>query len=106
MFVYGFSEILALILARVPKHINRRWLVWHYTNKNAASAGFWQRSHESILALWKKEKVFNKDLVREPYTESFLKNAAGKKRAGTPHGLEVGWRRSTTPMPRVLCPVT
>ena len=84
MFVYGFSEILALILARVPKHINRRWLVWHYTNKNAASAGFWQRSHESILALWKKEKVFNKDLVREPYTESFLKNAAGKKRAGTP----------------------
>jgi site-specific DNA-methyltransferase (adenine-specific) len=84
MFVYGFSEILALILARVPKHINRRWLVWHYTNKNAASAGFWQRSHESILALWKKEKVFNKDLVREPYTETFLKNAAGKKRAGTP----------------------
>jgi len=84
MFVYGFSEILALILARVPQHINRRWLVWHYTNKNAASAGFWQRSHESILALWKKEKVFNKDLVREPYTETFLKNAAGKKRAGTP----------------------
>ena len=84
MFVYGFSEILALILARVPQHINRRWLVWHYTNKNAANASFWQRSHESILALWKKEKVFNKDLVREPYTESFLKNAAGKKRAGTP----------------------
>lgn len=84
MFVYGFSEILALILARVPQHINRRWLVWHYTNKNAASASFWQRSHESILVLWKKSKVFNKDLVREPYTESFLKNAAGKKRAGTP----------------------
>lgn len=84
MFVYGFSEILALILARVPANINRRWLVWHYTNKNAASAGFWQRSHESILALWKKEKVFNKNLVREPYTETFLKNAAGKKRAGTP----------------------
>ena len=84
MFVYGFSEILALILSRVPSHINRRWLVWHYTNKNAANANFWQRSHESILVLWKHQKVFNQDLVREPYTETFLTNAAGKKRAGTP----------------------
>ena len=31
MFVYGFSETLALILARVPYNINRRWLIWHYT---------------------------------------------------------------------------
>ena len=84
MFVYGFSEILALILARVPHRINRRWIVWHYTNKNAAHLNFWQRSHESILVLWKKGKVFNRDLVREPYTETFLNNAAGKKRVGTP----------------------
>lgn len=84
MFVYGFSEILALILARVPPEINRRWIIWHYTNKNAAHLNFWQRSHESILVLWKKDKVFNRDLVREPYTETFLKNAAGKKRVGTP----------------------
>ena len=84
MFVYGFSENLALILARVPLNIKRRWIVWHYTNKNAAHLNFWQRSHESILVLWKNNKVFNRDLVREPYTETFLKNAAGKKRVGTP----------------------
>ena len=53
MFVYGFSEILALITARVPYEINRRWIIWHYTNKNVASLHFWQRSHESILVLWK-----------------------------------------------------
>ena len=84
MLVYGFSEHLALILARVPLNIKRRWIVWHYTNKNAAHLNFWQRSHESILVLWKNNKVFNRDLVREPCTETFLKNAAGKKRVGTP----------------------
>ena len=75
MFIYGFSEILALILAKVPLDVNRRWLVWHYTNKNMARLKFWQRSHESILVLWKEDYVFNKDLVREPYTENFLKNS-------------------------------
>ena len=84
MFIYGFSEILALILAKVPLDVNRRWLVWHYTNKNMARLKFWQRSHESILVLWKEDYVFNKDLVREPYTENFLKNSAGKTRASTP----------------------
>jgi site-specific DNA-methyltransferase (adenine-specific) len=83
MFIYGFSEILALITARIPFSIHRRWLIWHYTNKNVASLNFWQRSHESILVLWKEDKVFNRDAVREPYTDGFLKGAAGKKRAAT-----------------------
>lgn len=84
MFIYGFSEILALILARVPMNIHRRWLVWHYTNKNVASLNFWQRSHESILVLWKSsEKVFHRDDIREPYTEGFVNGAAGKERAST-----------------------
>jgi site-specific DNA-methyltransferase (adenine-specific) len=83
MFVYGFSEILALILARIPYSINRRWLIWHYTNKNVASLKFWQRSHESILVLWKSDKVFNRDEVREPYTDGFLNGAAGRKRTAT-----------------------
>jgi site-specific DNA-methyltransferase (adenine-specific) len=83
MFVYGFSEILALILARVPENVHRRWLIWHYTNKNVASLQFWQRSHESILVLWKEDKVFHRDEVREPYTEGFLEGAAGKERANT-----------------------
>lgn len=81
-YIYGFSEILAhLFVAADAKH--KRWLVWHYTNKNAASLKNWQRSHESIICLSKSTPVFNVDLVREPYTETFLKNAAGKKRAGT-----------------------
>jgi site-specific DNA-methyltransferase (adenine-specific) len=83
MFVYGFSETLALILARVPYNINRRWLIWHYTNKNVPSLNFWQRSHESILVLWKNDKVFHRDDIREPYTEGFLKGAAGKERKAT-----------------------
>jgi len=83
MFIYGFSENLALILSRIPYDINRRWIIWHYTNKNVPSLNFWQRSHESILVLWKADKVFNRDSVREPYTESFLSGAAGKERAET-----------------------
>ena len=83
MFIYGFSEILALILSKVPYDINRRWIIWHYTNKNVASLNFWQRSHESILVLWKKDKVFHRDDVREAYTEGFLNGVAGKKRAAT-----------------------
>ena len=83
MFIFGFSEILALILARIPLTVSRRWLIWHYTNKNVASLQFWQRSHESILVLWKEDKVFNRDEVREPYTEGFLAGAAGRRRAAT-----------------------
>ena len=83
MFIYGFSEILALILSRVPYKINRRWIIWHYTNKNVASLNFWQRSHESILVLWKDDKVFHKDEVREAYTDGFLNGAAGRERTAT-----------------------
>lgn len=83
MFIYGFSEILAHILTILPEKTNCRWVVWHYTNKNVASLHFWQRSHESILVIWKKDRVFNRDDVREPYTEGFLKNAAGKTRKAT-----------------------
>lgn len=83
MFIYGFSEILALILSKVPYDINRRWIIWHYTNKNVASLNFWQRSHESILVLWKNDKVFHRDDIREAYTEGFLNGAAGKERSAT-----------------------
>jgi len=81
MFIYGFSEILAYLSVEIP--INKRWLIWHYTNKNVASLNFWQRSHEAIICAWKEKPVFNRDLVREPYTEGFLNGAAGKVRAGT-----------------------
>lgn len=95
MFIYGFSETLALILARIPHEINRRWIVWHYTNKNVASLNFWQRSHESILVLWKEDKVFNRDAVREPYTDGFLKGAAGKERKATKGRFSNGEKTTT-----------
>ena len=95
MFIYGFSEILALILSRVPFNIRRRWIVWHYTNKNVASLNFWQRSHESILVLWKEDKVFHRDEVREAYTEGFLNGAAGKERAATKGRFSKGDKATT-----------
>ena len=77
-FIYGFSEILAHISVRIE--LDKRWLIWHYTNKTVPRYNGWQRSHESILYCWKDVPVFNKDIIRVPYTESFLKNTAGKIR--------------------------
>jgi site-specific DNA-methyltransferase (adenine-specific) len=78
IFIYGFSEKLAYLFVDIK--INKRWLVWHYTNKNVPTLKFWQRSHESIIACWKDKPLFNRDLIREPYTDTFLQNAAGKTR--------------------------
>uniref|UniRef100_A0A6C0IHM3 DNA methylase N-4/N-6 domain-containing protein n=1 Tax=viral metagenome TaxID=1070528 RepID=A0A6C0IHM3_9ZZZZ len=95
MFIYGFSEILALILSKVPYSVNRRWIVWHYTNKNVPSLNFWQRSHESILVLWKSDKVFHRDDIREAYTEGFLNGAAGKERKATKGRFSKGDKSTT-----------
>lgn len=95
MFIYGFSEILALILARIPTTVHRRWIIWHYTNKNVASLHFWQRSHESILVLWKHDKIFHRDDVREAYTEGFLNGAAGRARAPTAGRFSKGDKTTT-----------
>lgn len=93
LYIYGFSEILAFI--RVKININVRWLIWHYTNKNVPSLNFWQRSHESILCCFKEKPIFNKDDVREPYTETFLKNAAGKVRKSTKGRFSDGTTETT-----------
>ena len=81
MYIYGFSETLAFVRTRIT--CNVRWLVWHHTNKVVPSLNFWQRTHESILCCYKDKPVFNRDDVREPYTEGFLKGAAGKVRKAT-----------------------
>jgi site-specific DNA-methyltransferase (adenine-specific) len=81
LYIYGFSETLAFIRTRIS--CNVRWLIWHYTNKVTPSLNFWQRTHESILCCYKNKPVFNRDDVREPYTDTFLKNAAGKVRKAT-----------------------
>jgi site-specific DNA-methyltransferase (adenine-specific) len=91
LYIYGFSEILSYIRVMLEpiddekkKKCNVRWIVWHYTNKVVPSLKFWQRSHESILVCYKKEKPnFNRDLVREPYSEGFLNGSAGKSRPNT-----------------------
>lgn len=97
LYVYGFPEILARIAARYP-YQEQKWLVWHYTNKNCSSPHFWQRSHESILCLWRPGNGRPKlevDQIREPYTQGFLVNA-GKKRAATPSRLGGSKGRETT----------
>lgn len=95
MFIYGFSENLALILSKIPYTIQRRWIIWHYTNKNVPSLNFWQRSHESILVLWKTDKVFHRDDIREAYTDGFLNGAAGKERATTKGRFSKGDKKTT-----------
>ena len=73
IYVYGFAEFLAHIAVLFPPD-RQRWLVWHYTNKAVPSSKFWQRSHESILCLWKdKRPLLDIDQIREPYTDSFQK---------------------------------
>jgi site-specific DNA-methyltransferase (adenine-specific) len=90
LYIYGFSEILSYIRVILEpldgeKKCNVRWIIWHYTNKVIPSLKFWQRSHESILVCYKGKKLpnFNRDLIREPYTDGFLKGSAGKERPNT-----------------------
>ena len=93
LYIYGFSEILAFIRVRIT--INVRWIIWHYTNKVTPSLKFWQRTHESILCCYKERPVFNRDDVREPYTEAYLKNAAGKERKATKGRFSDGTKTTT-----------
>ena len=86
IYLYGFPEIVARIAAQYPID-EQRWLVWHYTNKTVPAARFWQRSHETILCLWRPgspRPALEIDQIREPYTQSFLSGAAGKERRDTP----------------------
>ena len=82
IYMYGFAEILAHIAVQYPLD-KQRWLVWHYTNKTVPSSKFWQRSHESILCLWKdKRPKLNIDAIREPYTKTYDR-CIGKTRRET-----------------------
>ena len=85
IYVYGYPEILARVAVNYAID-QQRWLVWHYTNKTTPGSKFWQRSHESILCLWPANNQRPKleiDQIREPYTETYLKNAAGRMRGNT-----------------------
>jgi site-specific DNA-methyltransferase (adenine-specific) len=91
LYIYGLSETLAFIRTReeIIQH-NVKWIIWHYTNKTVPSLNFWQRSHESILCCYKEKPCFNRDDVREPYTDGFLNNSAGKKRSSTKGRFSTG----------------
>ena len=94
MYIYGYSETLAYVRTRIQLHV--RWLVWHYTNKVTPSLHFWQRTHESILCCSKTPRpVFNRDDVREPYTDTYLKNAAGKTRKASKGRFSKGDQETT-----------
>ncbi|MBC6436821.1 MAG: site-specific DNA-methyltransferase [Rhodobacteraceae bacterium] len=85
LYIYGFPETLAHLAVRYPLE-SQHWLAWHYTNKAVPKARFWQRSHESILCLWplgRPRPVLEVDQIREPYTDTYRKNAVGKVRTGT-----------------------
>jgi site-specific DNA-methyltransferase (adenine-specific) len=93
LYIYGFSEILAFIRVRI--NINVKWIVWHYTNKVTPSLNHWQRTHESILCCCKTKPHFNRDDVREPYTDTFIKNASGKVRKATKGRFSNGKEETT-----------
>ena len=80
LYIYGFSEILAFIRVRI--NINVKWIIWHYTNKTTPRLNNFQRSHESILCCSKEKPLFNRDDIRIPYTDAYLKNN-GKIRKST-----------------------
>lgn len=96
LYIYGFSEILAYIRVEIDLSYHVRWLVWHYTNKNSPTAKFWNRSHESILCCSKtKRPNFNLDDIRVPYTDGFVKGAAGKVRKSTKGRFSNGDKTTT-----------
>ena len=95
-YVYGFPEILARVAARYPME-EQRWLAWHYTNKAVPSSTFWQRSHESVLCLWKpgrERPELEIDQIREPYTDGY-RNNIGKPRKGTQSRFAKSGRETT-----------
>ena len=95
IFVYGFTEILAHLSVKYDLD-KQKILIWHYTNKTVPSSKFWQRSHESILCLWKgKRPNLQIDQIREPYTTSH-KNNVGKTRAATGSRFNDGFEGKET----------
>ena len=93
MFIYGFSEILSYLFVNIE--LNKKWLIWHYTNKTTPSLNFWQRSHESIICCWKNQYKFNKNLIREPYSKTFSKIKPNKIRVATKGRFSNGIKETT-----------
>lgn len=97
LYVMGFSEILAHVLAAVSAEwAGARWLVWHYRNK-ANLRDDWGRSHESAIHLRKSEDfTFNVDPVRVPYNGHTTKYPARRQADTSQYG---GGGREWSPHP-------
>ena len=87
MFIFGFSEIIPYLTVYIQDELDMKvkTLIWHYTNRTTPSLKFWQKSHEAVLCCYKNgtRPHFNRDEVRVPYSASYLKNSAGKRRTTT-----------------------
>jgi site-specific DNA-methyltransferase (adenine-specific) len=89
-YIYNFSTTLSLVHARLHNNKDIKWkmdwLVWHYTNKTNPRAKTFQRSHESLLYCHFANPKFNRDLVRETYTEEYVKYNSNRVRPATSKG--------------------
>ena len=71
LYCYGWPETLAHVAVRFPVK-KQRWLQWCYDNRVAPGSKMWQRSHESILAMWGAKPKLCVDQIREEYSEMSL----------------------------------
>ena len=71
LYCYGWPEYLAHVAVRFDVK-RQRWLQWCYDNRIAPGSNLWQRSHESILALWRERPSLQIDQIREPHSARTL----------------------------------
>lgn len=74
MYCYGYPEYLCRVASCYEPH-EQRWLQWHYTSRVAGGFEWFQRAHESILALWRKDckrPNLEIDAIRRPYKETSI----------------------------------
>ncbi|MCP5059571.1 MAG: site-specific DNA-methyltransferase [bacterium] len=64
-YVFGQAETLAEPFVRVSPP--KRWLIWHYTNRNTPNVGTWGRSHDAIIYVRRGDAPFYRDRARVPY---------------------------------------
>lgn len=69
-YIYGRPEILCHVVAHcrlLPD--GHRWLQWHMTNRVNFGSKWWQRTHESIIAVWRpdsRQPPLQVDAIRVP----------------------------------------
>lgn len=80
-YIFGLPEAVASHWSAFPAP--KRFLTWHVTNRVSPTCKTWQPTQESLAMLWKERPFFDRDSVREPYSEA-AERLRGKPRASTP----------------------